>query len=169
MATGPRYLVAFRRRREGRTDYYQRTKLVVADAPRMVVRRSNRHIIVQLVIAEMDGDKTHRIGQLCRARKIQVHRGNSKYARSVPDRTALCRKGKEGRAGPRDSRYRACPGNPREHGSLPHSRAQSMQASRSHTARVSFPQRNDSRGSTSLPTTRRPAILSRMSSRWQPP
>ena len=58
MATGPRYLVAFRRRREGRTDYYQRTKLVVADAPRMVVRRSNRHIIVQLVIAEMDGDKT---------------------------------------------------------------------------------------------------------------
>ncbi|MGA8379337.1 MAG: 50S ribosomal protein L18, partial [Methanoregula sp.] len=58
MATGPRYFVAFRRRREGRTDYYQRTKLVVADAPRMVVRRSNRHIIVQLVIAEMDGDKT---------------------------------------------------------------------------------------------------------------
>ena len=58
MATGPRYLVAFRRRREGRTDYYQRTRLVVADAPRMVVRRSNRHIIVQLVIAEMDGDKT---------------------------------------------------------------------------------------------------------------
>ncbi|MGA8378176.1 MAG: 50S ribosomal protein L18 [Methanoregula sp.] len=58
MATGPRYLVAFRRRREGRTDYYQRTKLVVADAPRMVVRRTNRHIIVQLVNAEMDGDKT---------------------------------------------------------------------------------------------------------------
>ncbi|WP_292370012.1 50S ribosomal protein L18 [Methanoregula sp. UBA64] len=58
MATGPRYLVAFRRRREGRTDYYQRTKLVVADAPRMVVRRTNRHVIVQLVTAEMDGDKT---------------------------------------------------------------------------------------------------------------
>jgi len=58
MATGPRYLVAFRRRREGRTDYYQRTKLVVADAPRMVVRRTNRHILVQLVTAEMDGDKT---------------------------------------------------------------------------------------------------------------
>ena len=58
MANGARYLVAFRRRREGRTDYYQRTKLVVADAPRMVVRRTNRHIIVQLVTAEMDGDKT---------------------------------------------------------------------------------------------------------------
>ena len=58
MATGSRYFVAFRRRREGRTDYYQRTKLVVADAPRMVVRRTNRHFIVQMVIAEMDGDKS---------------------------------------------------------------------------------------------------------------
>ena len=58
MATGPRYLVAFRRRREGRTDYYQRTKLVVADAPRMVVRRTNRHVLIQLVTAEMEGDKT---------------------------------------------------------------------------------------------------------------
>jgi len=58
MANGSRYLVAFRRRREGRTDYYQRTRLVVGDAPRMVVRRTNRHIIVQLVTAEMDGDKT---------------------------------------------------------------------------------------------------------------
>jgi len=58
MATGSRYLVAFRRRREGRTDYYQRTRLVVADAPRMVVRRTNRHIIIQLVTAEIEGDKT---------------------------------------------------------------------------------------------------------------
>jgi large subunit ribosomal protein L18 len=58
MATGSRYFVPFRRRREGKTDYYQRTRLVVADAPRMVVRRTNRHIIVQLVIAEMDGDRT---------------------------------------------------------------------------------------------------------------
>ena len=58
MATGSRYFVAFRRRREGKTDYYQRTRLVVADVPRMVVRKTNRHIIVQLVTAEMDGDRT---------------------------------------------------------------------------------------------------------------
>jgi large subunit ribosomal protein L18 len=58
MATGPRYFVPFRRRREGRTDYYQRTKLIVADVPRMVVRKTNRHIIVQLVTAELDGDRT---------------------------------------------------------------------------------------------------------------
>ena len=49
MATGPRYFVPFRRRREGKTDYYQRTRLIVADVPRMVVRKTNRHIIVQLV------------------------------------------------------------------------------------------------------------------------
>ena len=58
MATGPRYFVPFRRRREGKTDYYQRTRLVVSDEPRMVVRKTNRHIIVQLVTAEMDGDRT---------------------------------------------------------------------------------------------------------------
>lgn len=58
MATGSRYFVPFRRRREGKTDYYQRTRLVVSDVPRMVVRKTNRHIIVQLVTAEMDGDRT---------------------------------------------------------------------------------------------------------------
>jgi large subunit ribosomal protein L18 len=58
MATGSRYFVPFRRRREGKTDYYQRTSLVVSDVPRMVVRKTNRHIIVQLVTAEMDGDRT---------------------------------------------------------------------------------------------------------------
>jgi large subunit ribosomal protein L18 len=58
MATGSRYFVPFRRRREGKTDYYQRTRLIVADVPRMVVRKTNRHIIVQLVVAEMDGDRT---------------------------------------------------------------------------------------------------------------
>ena len=58
MATGPRYFVPFRRRREGKTDYYSRAKLIVADVPRMVVRRTNRQIICQLVTAEMNGDRT---------------------------------------------------------------------------------------------------------------
>jgi large subunit ribosomal protein L18 len=58
MATGSRYFVPFRRRREGKTNYYQRTKLVVADVPRMVVRKTNRHIIIQLVTADMDDDRT---------------------------------------------------------------------------------------------------------------
>jgi large subunit ribosomal protein L18 len=58
MATGPRYFVPFRRRKEGKTDYYKRAKLVVSDRPRMVVRKTNRHIIIQLVSAELDGDRT---------------------------------------------------------------------------------------------------------------
>jgi len=58
MATGPRYFVPFRRRKEGRTNYYKRMKLVVADRPRMVVRKTNTHIIIQLVSSEIGGDRT---------------------------------------------------------------------------------------------------------------
>jgi len=59
MATGPRYFVPFRRRREGRTNYHARNRLVVASRPRMVVRRTNRHIICQIITAHLEGDKTH--------------------------------------------------------------------------------------------------------------
>ncbi|OPX73197.1 MAG: 50S ribosomal protein L18P [Methanoregulaceae archaeon PtaB.Bin108] len=58
MATGPRYFIPFRRRKEGKTNYHARTKLVMSEKPRMVVRRSNRHITIQMVTAEMDGDRT---------------------------------------------------------------------------------------------------------------
>jgi large subunit ribosomal protein L18 len=58
MATGPRYFVSFRRRREGRTNYYSRLKLLLSGKPRMVVRKTNRHIICQLVEAKMEGDRT---------------------------------------------------------------------------------------------------------------
>jgi len=58
MATGPRYFIPFRRRKEGKTDYYARARLVVSEKPRMVVRRTNRHIIIQLVQADSEGDIT---------------------------------------------------------------------------------------------------------------
>lgn len=58
MAAGPRYFVPFRRRREGKTDYYQRMGLIVGERPRMVVRKSNRQIRIQLVIAQAGGDRT---------------------------------------------------------------------------------------------------------------
>jgi large subunit ribosomal protein L18 len=58
MSTGPRYFIPFRRRREGRTDYYARGKLLLSDDPRMVVRRTNREIIIQLAVPETDGDRT---------------------------------------------------------------------------------------------------------------
>ncbi|MBN2735291.1 MAG: 50S ribosomal protein L18 [Methanomicrobiaceae archaeon] len=58
MATGPRYFVQFRRRREGKTDYYKRLKLVVSGRHRMVVRKTNSQIICQLVEAGLEGDRT---------------------------------------------------------------------------------------------------------------
>jgi len=57
MATGPRYRVAFRRRREGKTDYQHRRNLVLSGLPRMVVRGSLRNISVQMIKAQVGGDK----------------------------------------------------------------------------------------------------------------
>jgi large subunit ribosomal protein L18 len=58
MATGARYFVPFRRRRDGKTNYYLRTKLVLSGEPRMVVRKTNRYIIVQLIVPDPEGDRT---------------------------------------------------------------------------------------------------------------
>jgi large subunit ribosomal protein L18 len=58
MAVGPRYFLPFRRRREGRTDYYARMKLLLSQEPRMVVRRTHRQIIVQMAVPEPVGDRT---------------------------------------------------------------------------------------------------------------
>ena len=57
MAQGPRYKVAFRRRREGRTDYRQRQRLLRARVPRAVVRVSLRHVSVQIVDFDIQGDQ----------------------------------------------------------------------------------------------------------------
>jgi large subunit ribosomal protein L18 len=58
MATGPRYVVKFRRRREGKTRYQKRVSLMKADAPKMVVRKSNKYILVQFSTYNVTGDKT---------------------------------------------------------------------------------------------------------------
>lgn len=57
MATGPRYKVAFRRRREGKTDYHQRLKLIVSRKPRLVVRISLNQVIAQIYVTKPEGDK----------------------------------------------------------------------------------------------------------------
>ncbi len=58
MAYGPTYRVKFRRRREGRTDYYRRRRLLLSRQPRLVVRKTNTRIIVQVVTAHVIGDMT---------------------------------------------------------------------------------------------------------------
>ena len=57
MATGPRYKVAFRRRREGRTDYYVRRKLLRGGETRAIVRRSIKNITIQFADFAMEGDE----------------------------------------------------------------------------------------------------------------
>lgn len=47
-----------RRRREGLTDYRMRLKLVKSRLPRLVIRKTNRYIIVQVVRCKEGGDET---------------------------------------------------------------------------------------------------------------
>lgn len=72
-----RFQVKFRRRRQGKTDYRQRHKLITQDknkygSPkyRLVVRFSNRYVLCQIVYAELNGDKV-----LCAAssRELEKH------------------------------------------------------------------------------------------------
>jgi len=59
-----RYQVKYRRRREGRTDYYSRKRLIIQDknkfnSPkfRLIVRFTNKDIIAQIASAKIEGDK----------------------------------------------------------------------------------------------------------------
>ena len=58
MAHGPRYTVKYRRRREEKTDYRKRLRLLKSGLPRLVVRRGIWNFTIQLVEYEENGDKT---------------------------------------------------------------------------------------------------------------
>lgn len=58
MAKGPNYVVPFRRRREGKTNYRRRLKLLFSKKPRLVIRRSNKNINLQLIVTGDKGDMT---------------------------------------------------------------------------------------------------------------
>jgi large subunit ribosomal protein L18 len=48
-----------RRRREARTDYHQRLRLLKSGKPRLVARKSNNQVRAQLVTTGPNGDRTH--------------------------------------------------------------------------------------------------------------
>jgi large subunit ribosomal protein L18 len=58
MAKNARYRVPFRRRREGKTNYHLRRRLVRSRKIRVVVRLSNNHSLIQFIEAGISGDKT---------------------------------------------------------------------------------------------------------------
>ncbi|MHA1686338.1 MAG: 50S ribosomal protein L18 [Candidatus Heimdallarchaeaceae archaeon] len=55
---GPLYRVPFRRRRELKTDYHQRKRLLKSGKIRFVTRPSNKHVLVQFVQSNVGGDRT---------------------------------------------------------------------------------------------------------------
>ena len=57
MAKGPRYRVPYRRRREGKTNYRKRLKLLVSRKPRLIVRVTNQRVIAQIAEYTPEGDR----------------------------------------------------------------------------------------------------------------
>ena len=57
MSRGPSYKVPFRRRREGKTDYRARLRLLRGDRARAVVRFTNRRVLVALTGYDPAGDR----------------------------------------------------------------------------------------------------------------
>ncbi len=62
MAEGSRYRMPLKRRREGKTDYRQKLKLLKSGKVRAVVRPSNNHTRVQFIRYDRDGDKVEASG-----------------------------------------------------------------------------------------------------------
>jgi len=56
MATGPSYTVRFRRIRNGKTNYHQRLSIIKSQKTRLVIRKTNKHIICQLIKYNQKGD-----------------------------------------------------------------------------------------------------------------
>ena len=77
MATGPRYKVSFRRKREGRTDYQKRLRLILSEKPRLVVRKTSNHITANVVKQDPMGDKTIASGHSSNLRKYGWNGGTS--------------------------------------------------------------------------------------------
>lgn len=69
MAKGPRYKVLPRRRKEGKTNYHSRKKLLKSNKNRLVIRASNNNIIIQIVKSNLGGDII-----LCSAISKELHK-----------------------------------------------------------------------------------------------
>jgi large subunit ribosomal protein L18 len=79
MARSTTYRVGLRRRRQGKTDYRRRTRYLVSGLPRLVVRRSNAHYYVHILIPSEAGDLTvvsAHTKELSRAFGWKGHTGN---------------------------------------------------------------------------------------------
>lgn len=56
MAKGPNYVVGYRRKRNGKTNYKRRLNLLKSGGSRVVIRKSNKHATAQIVDYKDGGD-----------------------------------------------------------------------------------------------------------------
>lgn len=94
-----RYQVKFRRRREGKTDYYARRRLVQQDKNkydskkyRLVVRRTNRRVITQIIFATIKGDRVLCQSDTFELKKFGVEAGLTNYAAAYASGLLLARR-----------------------------------------------------------------------------
>lgn len=57
MARNSRYCVPYRRRREGKTNYRKRKALVSSGKLRLIVRGTNKNVVIQMAVAKPHGDE----------------------------------------------------------------------------------------------------------------
>lgn len=82
-----RYQVKFRRRREGKTDYYARRRLIWKDKNkyntpkyRLVVRFTNKDCVCQIVYSRIEGDVVVESAYAHELKKYGIHGGYKNYA-----------------------------------------------------------------------------------------
>ncbi len=57
MADSRTYIVPFRRKREGKTNYRSRLKLLMSNKPRIIIRKSKKHLLIQVANYALGGDR----------------------------------------------------------------------------------------------------------------
>lgn len=77
MARSKTSVVPHRRRREQKTDYKKRLKLLKSGTPRLVVRKSNANIVCQIVEYHPEGDRTLITASSRELPKIAGWKGNT--------------------------------------------------------------------------------------------
>ncbi|OJJ35205.1 hypothetical protein ASPWEDRAFT_110006, partial [Aspergillus wentii DTO 134E9] len=94
-----RYQTKYRRRREGKTDYYARQRLITQaknkyNAPkyRLVVRFTNRDVITQIVYSEISGDKVFASAYSHELKRYGITQGLTNWAAAYATGLLLARR-----------------------------------------------------------------------------
>jgi len=94
-----RYQTKYRRRREGKTDYYARKRLIIQDKDkynspkyRLVVRITNTKVIAQIIYATLRGDRVLSQATSSELKKFGLTAGLTNYASSYATGLLIARR-----------------------------------------------------------------------------